>query len=161
VYDADPSDPNQLDGNDNDGIVCETLPHRPGGAVETPIPTVASAPTPTQEGTAPTPTAPTTSTTATEVPPAPSPTETSSVLGATSDVAPPHAGYGPNSLRTSNTFAWLMAGLVGAGLAWLTAGIATRGRVPNLRQPSVPAPRSSRTTDAAPSITDGPFGPTD
>lgn len=26
VYDADPSDPNQLDGNDDDGEVCESLP---------------------------------------------------------------------------------------------------------------------------------------
>ncbi|HVW41139.1 MAG TPA: calcium-binding protein [Amycolatopsis sp.] len=29
VYDANPSDPNGLDGNDNDGIACESLPHRP------------------------------------------------------------------------------------------------------------------------------------
>ena len=28
VYNADPSDPNRLD-NDNDGIACESLPHRP------------------------------------------------------------------------------------------------------------------------------------
>lgn len=28
VYDADPSDPNGLDGNDGDGRVCESLPHR-------------------------------------------------------------------------------------------------------------------------------------
>lgn len=28
VYDADESDPNELDGND-DGIACESLPHRP------------------------------------------------------------------------------------------------------------------------------------
>ena len=29
VYDQDPSDPNGLDGNDNDGKACESLPHRP------------------------------------------------------------------------------------------------------------------------------------
>lgn len=29
VYDQDPSDPNQLDGNDKDGIACEGRPHRP------------------------------------------------------------------------------------------------------------------------------------
>lgn len=28
VYDADTSDPNHLDGNDQDGVVCESLPHR-------------------------------------------------------------------------------------------------------------------------------------
>lgn len=28
VYDADPSDPNGLDGSDDDGRVCESLPHR-------------------------------------------------------------------------------------------------------------------------------------
>lgn len=29
VYDQDPSDPNGLDGKDNDGKACEDLPHRP------------------------------------------------------------------------------------------------------------------------------------
>ncbi len=29
VYDQDPSDPNGLDGDDNDGKACESLPHRP------------------------------------------------------------------------------------------------------------------------------------
>jgi len=29
VYDQDPSDPNGLDGDDNDGIACESRPHRP------------------------------------------------------------------------------------------------------------------------------------
>jgi hypothetical protein len=36
-FDADPTDPNGLDGNDNDGIACEDLPHRdgdPGGQQE-------------------------------------------------------------------------------------------------------------------------------
>jgi hypothetical protein len=28
-YDADTTDPNQLDGNDDDGRACESLPHRP------------------------------------------------------------------------------------------------------------------------------------
>lgn len=32
--DADPSDPDHLDG-DNDGIACESLPHRPGGGTTT------------------------------------------------------------------------------------------------------------------------------
>ena len=36
VYNADPSDPNGLD-RDNDGIACETLPHRP--AQQTPTTT--------------------------------------------------------------------------------------------------------------------------
>ena len=31
VYDADPTDPYVLDGNDNDGVLCENLPHCPGG----------------------------------------------------------------------------------------------------------------------------------
>lgn len=35
VYDADPSDPNNLDGKDNDGIACESLPHRPATPVTT------------------------------------------------------------------------------------------------------------------------------
>ncbi|TNC22357.1 excalibur calcium-binding domain-containing protein [Amycolatopsis alkalitolerans] len=35
VYDADPSDPNNLDGNDNDGIACESLPHRPAQTTTT------------------------------------------------------------------------------------------------------------------------------
>lgn len=35
VYDADPSDPNGLDGNDNDGIACESLPHRPAQQTST------------------------------------------------------------------------------------------------------------------------------
>src|SRR5215218_9324842 len=35
VYDQDPSDPNGLDGNDNDGVACEMLPHRPGGGTTT------------------------------------------------------------------------------------------------------------------------------
>lgn len=39
VYDADPSDPNGLDG-DNDGIACEDLPSQGGAA-----PTSAAAPT--------------------------------------------------------------------------------------------------------------------
>jgi len=29
VYDQDPTDPNGLDGNDKDGVACESLPHRP------------------------------------------------------------------------------------------------------------------------------------
>lgn len=29
VYEQDPSDPNGLDGNDDDGVACESLPHRP------------------------------------------------------------------------------------------------------------------------------------
>lgn len=33
VYDEDPSDPHGLDGNDNDGIACESLPS--GGAAGT------------------------------------------------------------------------------------------------------------------------------
>jgi hypothetical protein len=32
VYDADPSDPNRLDGSDQDGIVCESRPHRPASS---------------------------------------------------------------------------------------------------------------------------------
>ncbi len=35
VFDADPSDPNNLDGNDNDGIACEDLPRRPVSVVPT------------------------------------------------------------------------------------------------------------------------------
>ncbi len=31
VFDADPSDPNGLDGNDNDGRACESLPSGSGG----------------------------------------------------------------------------------------------------------------------------------
>lgn len=31
VFDADPSDPNGLDGNDNDGNACESLPSGGGG----------------------------------------------------------------------------------------------------------------------------------
>lgn len=34
IYDANPADPNHLDGDDKDGIVCESLPHR--GASTTP-----------------------------------------------------------------------------------------------------------------------------
>lgn len=33
VFEADPSDPNGLDGNDNDGIACESLPSGGGGGV--------------------------------------------------------------------------------------------------------------------------------
>ncbi|MGH4025561.1 MAG: excalibur calcium-binding domain-containing protein [Pseudonocardiaceae bacterium] len=36
VYDADPSDPNGLDGDDNDGLACESLPHRPAPVPEEP-----------------------------------------------------------------------------------------------------------------------------
>lgn len=43
VYDADPSDPNGLDG-DNDGIACEDLPSQ-GGTAPTAVPTSGSAPT--------------------------------------------------------------------------------------------------------------------
>src|SRR5215213_6386124 len=32
VLEEDPSDPNRLDGNDNDGVACEMLPHRPEAA---------------------------------------------------------------------------------------------------------------------------------
>jgi hypothetical protein len=42
VLDADPSDPNNLDGNDNDGVACESLPHRPAGTSETTAPTETS-----------------------------------------------------------------------------------------------------------------------
>jgi hypothetical protein len=44
VYDQDPSDPNGLDGNDNDGIACEDLPHRPSAAAEEPASAEAPAP---------------------------------------------------------------------------------------------------------------------
>lgn len=43
-YDQDPSDPNQLDGDDNDGKACESLPHRPAGAGSTGTKPVASKP---------------------------------------------------------------------------------------------------------------------
>ena len=46
VYDQDPSDPNGLDGNDNDGVACEMLPHRPVGPGTTPEPTTSIPPTP-------------------------------------------------------------------------------------------------------------------
>ncbi|SEF30392.1 hypothetical protein SAMN05421837_105203 [Amycolatopsis pretoriensis] len=36
VYDQDPSDPNGLDGDDNDGKACESLPHRPQQNTSTP-----------------------------------------------------------------------------------------------------------------------------
>lgn len=49
---ADPSDPDQLDGNDNDGIACENLPHRPASA--TTATTATTAPTATTPTTAPT-----------------------------------------------------------------------------------------------------------
>lgn len=39
---ADPSDPDQLDGNDNDGQACESLPHRPASAVQTTVTTAAT-----------------------------------------------------------------------------------------------------------------------
>lgn len=45
VYDADESDPNGLDGNDNDGIACESLPHRP--AQQTPTSTITTTAIPT------------------------------------------------------------------------------------------------------------------
>jgi hypothetical protein len=47
VLDQDPSDPNGLDGNDNDGIACESLPHRPtsdGGGTTTPTPAPTTTP---------------------------------------------------------------------------------------------------------------------
>ncbi|KAA9154200.1 calcium-binding protein [Amycolatopsis acidicola] len=52
VYDQDPSDPNGLDGDDNDGIACESLPHRPSGGqttttTEAPVTTEAPATTKT------------------------------------------------------------------------------------------------------------------
>lgn len=34
VLDADPSDPNGLDGNDNDGLACESLPSGGGGGTD-------------------------------------------------------------------------------------------------------------------------------
>ncbi|WP_431925608.1 excalibur calcium-binding domain-containing protein [Amycolatopsis tucumanensis] len=36
ILDQDPSDPHGLDGNDNDGIACESLPHKPSGQPSTP-----------------------------------------------------------------------------------------------------------------------------
>ena len=44
VYDADPSDPHNLDGNDNDGKACESLPSRQGGTPTTAAPGVPAAP---------------------------------------------------------------------------------------------------------------------
>jgi hypothetical protein len=47
VFNEDPSDPYGLDEDDpspDDGIACETLPHRPGGPVTTPEPTSSSPP---------------------------------------------------------------------------------------------------------------------
>ena len=44
VYDQDPSDPNGLDGNDNDGVACEMLPHRPGEPTTSVPPTTTSPP---------------------------------------------------------------------------------------------------------------------
>lgn len=46
VYDADPSDPNGLDGDDNDGIACESLPHRPDSEPEEPPALPAEPPAP-------------------------------------------------------------------------------------------------------------------
>jgi hypothetical protein len=54
VYDADPSDPNGLDGNDNDGIACESLPSgggtgtgtATGGTTAGQMPAVGSGPMP-------------------------------------------------------------------------------------------------------------------
>lgn len=49
VYDADPSDPHGLDGNDNDGLACESLPHRPAPAPqEPPAPVEPPAPAPAE-----------------------------------------------------------------------------------------------------------------
>jgi len=49
IYDANPADPNHLDGNDKDGIVCESLPHRGGPA---PVPTSTAKPAPATSATA-------------------------------------------------------------------------------------------------------------
>lgn len=63
VLDADPSDPNRLDGNHN-GRACESLPHRPvtpqPTATPTPLPrpTAAPAPAPVTVTPPPVPTAP-------------------------------------------------------------------------------------------------------
>lgn len=49
VLDADPSDPFELDGRDNDGVACESLPHRPtptdtstAVSTDTPVPPTAT-----------------------------------------------------------------------------------------------------------------------
>lgn len=65
VLDADPSDPHDLDGNDDDGIACESLPSRNDGTTSESTPTDTSTPTETETET----TATTTKT--------PSPTSTS------------------------------------------------------------------------------------
>ncbi|HEX2300516.1 MAG TPA: excalibur calcium-binding domain-containing protein [Pseudonocardiaceae bacterium] len=66
VYDANPSDPHGLDGDDNDGLACESLPRRPvqqpPATTEPPVPS----PPATTESPAPAPTAIT-------EPPAPAP----------------------------------------------------------------------------------------
>ena len=52
VYDEDPSDPHGLDGNDDDGVACESLPSRDGdsaAAASTPTETDTETPEPTTE----------------------------------------------------------------------------------------------------------------
>jgi len=53
VYNQDPSDPNGLDGNDNDGVACEMLPHRPGEPT-TSVPPTTTSPPPTTASAPPT-----------------------------------------------------------------------------------------------------------
>ena len=92
-----------LDG-DNDGIGCESLPVMP-----------ASEPVPVE----PEPDEPEVASPETTDPPADE--ASSDVLGV---VQAPDAGFGPGSYTSGTTYTWLIAGLIGAGLAWLIAGAA-------------------------------------
>jgi hypothetical protein len=93
--------------------------------------------------------APVTEPTSTPVPPgaeAPEPTQQSPPPTATSEVAgvvaePPDAGLGIGSVNTNNPFVWLIAGLTGAGIAWMLSGLAFGLRRPASPQSSdVPLP---------------------
>ena len=55
--------------------------------------------------------------------PPPTDRDTSDVLSGSL----PDAGTGPGSLGTGNVQIWLIAGLIGAGIAWLSTGVASAG----------------------------------
>jgi Excalibur calcium-binding domain len=114
VFDRDPSDPNNLDA-DNDGIACESLPSRPNGTTTTTGTTTGTSTTSTT-GTTPVTTTGTTATTGT----------TSTTLGTTSTTAPSTTTGTPSTTTGTTTGTTGIAGTTGATTG-TTTGATTGG----------------------------------
>ena len=127
------NDPHGFDGN-HDGVGCESSIYGP-----------AANPQPVHGAEQPGSTAPT------AVPAEGSSTAQSDVAGASAAPTAPVAGFGPDPGSPSYLLVAMMAGLLGAGIAWLTSGVAGAAfaRVSSARQaPLAQKPPTSTGSEA-------------